>query len=133
MPSNFERRQTETADELQKRDISIRWFEFIDVVSWLERKLLFKSGDIDIAFTKFIDKFRSFWWPTHFYVSNKDSEKVEKYFGDLDKNLFRYTNEKTLKHMREGVEIAKEYSKQCYVKGMFLKEKIYADEGMDDE
>jgi len=128
IPKQFETK-AETAEDMHKKDAAIRWFELVNTISWLEKKMIFKSGDIDEVFGEFIQKFKSFYWCTYFYLDPDIVKEVDDYFKMIDKNIGKYMSLNTLFYIREGIKIAKKYSYECYIKGMFLEEQAVAEEG----
>jgi len=109
-----------TAEELQKQDITLRWVELINAVASVERKTAC-GGEVAAAMEYFIEKFYAFFYATQFYIEEELVKKVENVFANLEKRK-RFDPLAVL-------HVAKEYSRACYTKGMFIEEETVAEEG----
>jgi len=111
--------RTETAEEKQKDDITLRWVELINATARLQSKLIFSNDGISVSFRYFYEKFYAFFYATRFYVDEGVRNETDEFLKTKGKSIPLF------------IELSKKYAQECYKKGLFLEPEDIAEEGFD--
>ena len=112
--------RTQTAEDVQKQDITIRWVELINARSFLERRIMCGEGSVTMAISYFLEKFYSLFYATQFYVSQDVKEETGLMFADMRNGMI---------DIEKAFAQCDKYVYECYRKGMFIEEEMMAEEG----